>query len=95
MEKHLRAACNPNIGDLRSESTVVAIDEDEKNVYVHYESAQNGKHTIKAKFLVGADGKTGFVRKKYLEPRGITMEKNDKYVYQHPRCNWEAHIWGQ
>jgi 2-polyprenyl-6-methoxyphenol hydroxylase-like FAD-dependent oxidoreductase len=78
MEKHLRAAIDRKIGELRSGSTVVAIQEDEKNVYVQYESAEGGRHTIRAKFVVGADGKTGFVRKKYLEPKGITMEKNDK-----------------
>lgn len=78
MEKYLREACDPEIGELRSRSTVVAIEEDDTNVYVHYEAAEGGKRIIKAKFLVGADGKTGFVRKKYLEPKGITMEKNDK-----------------
>jgi 2-polyprenyl-6-methoxyphenol hydroxylase-like FAD-dependent oxidoreductase len=77
MEKHLRAAIDTKIGELRSESTVVAIEEDQKSVYIHYESA-GGKRMIKAKFIVGADGKTGFVRKKYLEPKGITMEKNEK-----------------
>jgi 2-polyprenyl-6-methoxyphenol hydroxylase-like FAD-dependent oxidoreductase len=78
MEKYLRAACDPKLGELRSGSTVVAIEEDENNVYVHYNSLESGKHAIKANFLVGADGKTGFVRKKYLEPKGINMEKNDK-----------------
>ena len=78
MEKHLRAAIDPTVAELRSGSTVVAIEEDDKSIFVHYESAQRGRHMIKAKFLVGADGKTGFVRKKYLEPKGITMEKSDK-----------------
>ena len=78
MEKHLRAAIDPKIGELRSGSTVVAIEEDNESVSVRYESAESGRRTIRAKFVVGADGKTGFVRKKYLEPKGITMEKNDK-----------------
>lgn len=78
MEKHLRAAIDPKFGELRSGSTVVAIEEDKDQVFVQYTAEDGKKQTLKAKFLVGADGKTGFVRKKYLEPKGITMEKNEK-----------------
>ena len=78
MEKHLRAAIDPNFGDLRSESTVVAIEEDKNHVFVQYTSKDGQLRTLRARFLVGADGKTGYVRKKYLEPKGIAMEKNPK-----------------
>ena len=78
MEKHLRAAIDPKYGELRSGSTMVAITEDDKNVFVDYHDKDGQLHKIQAKFLVGADGKTGFTRKKYLEPRGVLMEKNSK-----------------
>jgi hypothetical protein len=34
--------------------------------------------------LVGADGKTGFTRKNYLEPLGIRMEQAHQYGYPVP-----------
>ena len=80
MEKHLRAAIDPRYGELRSGSTMVAIAEDENNVFVDYRDSDGQLHKLQARFLVGADGKTGFTRKKYLEPRGVLMEKNPKYV---------------
>ncbi len=78
LEKHLRNAVDKNYGDLRLFSTVSQIHEDDKFIYTTYTSENNSSHTVKAKFLVGADGKTGFVRKKNLEPKGITMEKSPK-----------------
>jgi len=47
--------------------------------YAHREHQKITEKKITAKFLVGADGKTGFVRKKYLEPKGVIMEKSDRY----------------
>jgi 2-polyprenyl-6-methoxyphenol hydroxylase-like FAD-dependent oxidoreductase len=60
---------------LRTSSTVKAIEEDDNYVYVDYTNGQGGTRRIRASFLVGADGKTGYVRKKYLEPKGIVMEQ--------------------
>lgn len=60
---------------LRPNSTVTSISEDEEMVYVEYIDASTTPRRIRAKFLVGADGKTGFTRKKYLEPKGIKMER--------------------
>lgn len=61
--------------EIRTESTVVGVSEDNDTVQVDYLDAQGERRRLKAPFLVGADGKTGYVRKKYLEPKGIIMEK--------------------
>ena len=60
--------------DFRTEASLVGIQEDESAVLVEYEDSQGAKRKLKAPFLVGADGKTGYVRKQYLEPKGIVME---------------------
>ena len=78
MEKHLRSKIDKRYGTVRSGSTVTAISEDADHVYVDYKDSSGGERRIRAKFLVGADGKTGFVRKKYLESRGVLMEKDNR-----------------
>lgn len=85
MEKHLRSKIDKSYGTLKSHSTVTAISEDADYVYVDYKHENGDEHRIRGKFLVGADGKTGFVRKKYLEPRGVLLEKSNR---QAPR-NYE------
>ena len=75
MEKMIRSvaqACPSS--SLRPGSTVVGIEEDETNVRVTYTAEDGKERRIRGAFLVGADGKIGFTRKKYLEPRGIFME---------------------
>lgn len=57
----------------RSSCTVTGIEESGGDVRAYYDDAQGHPRTIKGRYLVGADGKTGFVRKKYLEPKGIEM----------------------
>ncbi len=66
--------------DLRTSSTVQMISEDEDYVYATYTNQDGEEKKLRAKYLVGADGKTGFTRKNYLEPKGIRMEKDEKYV---------------
>jgi 2-polyprenyl-6-methoxyphenol hydroxylase-like FAD-dependent oxidoreductase len=78
LEKHLRHAIDKDFGELREGCTLSAISEDDNFVHVHYQSPNETLHRIRGKFLVGADGKTGFTRKKYLEPRGVLMEKSSK-----------------
>ena len=39
--------------------------------YEHKSGQEGAVKKVKCKFLVGADGKMGFVRKKYLEPKGV------------------------
>jgi 2-polyprenyl-6-methoxyphenol hydroxylase-like FAD-dependent oxidoreductase len=56
------------------------ISEDEDYVYATYTNQDGEEKKLRAKYLVGADGKTGFTRKNYLEPKGIRMEKDEKYV---------------
>lgn len=64
--------------DLRTQSTVINIKEDVNWTYCTYTDAQGAEHRLRGKFLVGADGKTGFTRKNYLEPKGVYMEKAHK-----------------
>ena len=78
MEKYLRLAIKKEFGQIRSSSTVTAINEDSDWVYVDYTDVHGKPCKIRSKFLVGADGKTGFTRKKYLEPKGIHMERNPR-----------------
>jgi 2-polyprenyl-6-methoxyphenol hydroxylase-like FAD-dependent oxidoreductase len=60
---------------IRTECTVMGISEDSNQVTVEYRNSTGVIAKLSAPFLVGADGKTGYVRKKYLEPKGIFMEK--------------------
>lgn len=78
LEKHLRNAIDKDFGEIREGCTLSAIDESDNFVYVDYRSSTGASHKIRGKFLIGADGKTGFTRKKYLEPRGIIMEKSPR-----------------
>ena len=76
LEKNLRNATYKEFGELREGATVSLIREDDQFVYVDYQNLDKTIHSIRGKFLVGADGKTGFTRKKYLEPRGIKLEQS-------------------
>ncbi|KPI43783.1 3-(3-hydroxy-phenyl)propionate/3-hydroxycinnamic acid hydroxylase [Cyphellophora attinorum] len=82
LEKHLRQiiASHPS-SQLRCSSTVTEIHEDDKWVYCQYEGASGALKTIRSKYLVGCDGKTGFVRKCYMEPKGITMDPISSFGY--------------
>lgn len=76
LEANLRLAMkSSNKSSLRVGSTLTSIFEDDDWVYVTYDDDRGTEHRLKSKFLVGADGKTGFTRKKYLEPKGIRMEQ--------------------
>jgi hypothetical protein len=54
--------------------TLTAIDGSDDSVYAEYDEDACGATHLQAKFLVGGDGKTGFTRKKYLEPKGISKD---------------------
>lgn len=74
LEKSLRRNIDTSsFASLRSGCTLVAIRETEDWTYATYVGKDESKKEIRAKFLVGADGKTGFVRKNYLEPKGIRL----------------------
>lgn len=64
--------------DVRLGCTVIEMEEDDSLVYVTYLDKLQNKKQVRAKFAVGCDGKTGFVRKQYLEPRGVLLEVNPK-----------------
>lgn len=75
LEKAIRDKISgSHYSQLRSKCLVTYVTEDEQSVTVQYVDASGQEHSIQGKFLVGADGKTGYVRKKYLEPKGITMD---------------------
>ncbi|KAH7141795.1 hypothetical protein EDB81DRAFT_760644 [Dactylonectria macrodidyma] len=91
LEKHLRAQLNSYpTSDLRLNSTVISIREDSNWVYATYLDASGIEKQIRGKFLVAADGKTGFTRKRYLEPLGIRMEQVSTNSYQE---TWVALNW--
>lgn len=80
LEKHLRlAAAATKHAQLRSGCTVTSIVELDDCVEVTYQCHGDQTKQLRGKFLVGADGKTGFTRKKYLEPRGVLMQQSSRY----------------
>lgn len=75
LEKHLRLAMtSTEYSIFRPGCTLTCISENEDWVYVTYRDPSGAEKQVRGRFLVGADGKTGFTRKKYLEPQGIKME---------------------
>lgn len=87
LEKHLRSVIKGSRhSQLRSRCTLKSIEEDKDWVYTSYVDPEGNNRRIRARFLVGADGKTGYVRKQYLEPRGIKMEWAEQYVFSHSSC---------
>ncbi|KAK0646764.1 hypothetical protein B0T16DRAFT_327700 [Cercophora newfieldiana] len=62
----LRTGCEVLTRQLEGDSTVV-----------EYVEQGGAKRTIRTRWLVGADGKRGVVRKKFLEPEGIRQEESD------------------
>ena len=76
LEANLRLAMKrTKFCDLRVSSTLTSISESNEWVYATYSDGYGVERRLRAKFLVGADGKTGFTRKKYLEPKGVLMEQ--------------------
>lgn len=76
MEKAIRDKLEQTpLSQLRPGSTLVSINETKDSVFVEYSTADGEIRKLKAPFLVGADGKTGFVRKRYLEDKGIILER--------------------
>ena len=61
--------------EIRSESVVTGISEDDDRVAVEYTDSHGRTRNLAASFVVGADGKTGYVRKRYLEPKGVNMDR--------------------
>ncbi|RYN75632.1 hypothetical protein AA0120_g11999 [Alternaria tenuissima] len=92
IEKHLRCKMEQaKHSQLRLGATVTSIREDAEWTYITYASSPTGQERqIRSKFLVGADGKKGFTRKHYLEPRGITLDQVTSSAYSQ---TWVALNW--
>lgn len=75
LEKHLRSIPEQSrFCQVRTSCTLTSIDEDDDWVYVTYVDAIGIEKKIRSRFFVAADGKTGFTRKNYLEPKGVRLE---------------------
>jgi 2-polyprenyl-6-methoxyphenol hydroxylase-like FAD-dependent oxidoreductase len=57
--------------DLRIGCEVVNRVEEDSSIVIEYLDRNRKKTSIRASWLVGADGKRGVVRKRFLEPEGI------------------------
>lgn len=81
LERALRDALSVHTAShFRSSCSVLYISEDPERVTVEYSDAQGATRKLCGTFLVGADGKTGYVRKRYLEPKGIRLERCEGYT---------------
>ncbi|CAH0027255.1 unnamed protein product [Clonostachys rhizophaga] len=68
-------------------SQLVGLVENSSNIEVTYEEKGTpGTHVVRGKYAVGADGKRGFVRKRFLEDKGIKQETG-RYSYE---ATWVA-----
>lgn len=75
LERELRNKINvlPSLG-LRSGCEVLDRDEEDTGIVVKYKDEEGNIRSIRTLYLIGADGKRGIVRKKFLEPEGIIQE---------------------
>ncbi|KAF5685717.1 3-(3-hydroxy-phenyl)propionate 3-hydroxycinnamic acid hydroxylase [Fusarium globosum] len=95
IEQNLRSQITAlGTAKLRLGSTVNSITEDKDWVYARYTNKSNQTGIVRARFLVGADGKTGFTRKQYLEPKGVTMDQALDVPYEQDwvALNWEISL---
>lgn len=60
--------------ELRIGCEVINREEDRDHTVVRYLDQNGVRHSIRTSWLVGADGKRGVVRKRFLEPEGIKQE---------------------
>ncbi|GKZ25812.1 hypothetical protein AbraIFM66951_000787 [Aspergillus brasiliensis] len=95
LEKHLRSVIEAStFSELRSSCTLTSIDEHKDWVYVRYQDPAGVEKKVRAKFLAAADGKTGYTRKHYLEPKGIILEwaEQSKYDETWVALNWKINL---
>lgn len=92
LEELLRGAIRESgIGEYRDGSEVVGMEDADgnKSVVVRYRDVRDGKEkSIKARFVVGCDGRRGYVRKVFLEPKGIIAERIHPFIQVWAGCNW-------
>ncbi|KAL2837464.1 hypothetical protein BJY01DRAFT_251424 [Aspergillus pseudoustus] len=97
LEQHLRATMTKSSNEfcqLRSGCTIMEIRQDAEWTYCRYRDEHGELHALRSRFFVGADGKTGFTRKNYLEPLGIHMERADGAFYDETwvALNWQIDL---
>ncbi|KAF7563742.1 hypothetical protein G7046_g421 [Stylonectria norvegica] len=91
IEKHLRSRITAlGVAKTNLGARVTSIWEDKDWVYATYKNASDQSHTVRGKFLIGADGKTGFTRKHYLEPKGVILDQATNMPYEE---DWVALNW--
>lgn len=74
LEKRLRDVIFENeFSHIRMQATVVSAREDNDWVYITWVDEAGTENLVRARYLVGTDGKTGFTRKQYFEPKGVEM----------------------
>ncbi|KAJ5664574.1 hypothetical protein N7507_005305 [Penicillium longicatenatum] len=78
LEKHFRfSMTSSSVCQLRTSSTITDIYEEGDYVYSRHLDAEGKKHHVRSRFLISADGKTGFARKNFLELLGIHISFYD------------------
>ncbi|KAJ5125336.1 hypothetical protein N7526_007513 [Penicillium atrosanguineum] len=95
LERCLRdAMAVSKLSELRSGCEITGLSEDEKGTVCEYKDINGGIRHIRSRFFIGADGKTGFTRKQYLEPKGILMEQAHRAFYEETwvALNWEISL---
>ncbi|KAL4941279.1 hypothetical protein BDV06DRAFT_229833 [Aspergillus oleicola] len=94
LEQHLRQAMQSEFCVLRCGCSLSYISQDDEWTYCHYIDEQGLTHRVRSRFFVGADGKTGFTRKNYLEPLGVHMEFANNTLYDETwvALNWELTV---
>ena len=77
-------------GELKVGCEVVGVeDEGQGGVVVRY--VKDGEEvSMRGAFVVGCDGKRGFVRKKYLEGLGVRMESTHDFRKDYVGGNWDV-----
>jgi 2-polyprenyl-6-methoxyphenol hydroxylase-like FAD-dependent oxidoreductase len=72
---------NSQYCELRCSSKVISREELDGGVIVEYEDNIRGLRHVKCSWMVGADGKTGVVRKRFLEPTANVKQDTGLFSY--------------
>lgn len=81
------------VGEFRDGCEVIEIREskDQGFAYVKYREKRSGVlRNIKTRFVIATDGRRGFTRKNYLEPRGVKLERVHPYSQVFVGANWQV-----
>lgn len=77
VEREIRALLKtlPSV-ELRVGCEVIDRQQEGELTVIEYLSSDGERHSVRTSWLVGADGKRGVVRKRFLEPEGIRQEES-------------------